>query len=49
MKKIACLSAVAACVLAVSAGTAFAGQSTVSAGYAQGDFKALLTKPTVST
>ncbi|MDW5897982.1 outer membrane protein OmpX, partial [Klebsiella pneumoniae] len=27
MKNIACLSAVAACVLAVSAGTAFAGQS----------------------
>ncbi|PHY80919.1 outer membrane protein OmpX (plasmid) [Serratia marcescens] len=44
MKKIACLSAVAACVLAVSAGTAFAGQSTVSAGYAQGDFQGVANK-----
>lgn len=44
MKKIACLSAVAACVLAVSAGTAFAGQSTVSAGYAQGDLQGVVNK-----
>ncbi|MBI6137560.1 outer membrane protein OmpX [Serratia plymuthica] len=44
MKKIACLSAVAACVLAVTAGTAFAGQSTVSAGYAQGDFQGVANK-----
>lgn len=44
MKKIACLSAVAACVLAVSAGTAFAGQSTVSAGYAQGDLQGVANK-----
>lgn len=36
MKKIACLSAVA-CVLAVSMGSAVAGDSTVSVGYAQGD------------
>ncbi|MFN2994037.1 outer membrane protein OmpX [Serratia plymuthica] len=44
MKKIACLSAVAACVLAVTAGTAFAGQSTVSAGYAQGDLQGVANK-----
>jgi outer membrane protein X len=44
MKKIACLSAVAACVFAVSAGTAFAGQSTVSAGYAQGDLQGVANK-----
>lgn len=36
MKKIACLSALT-CVLAVAAGSATAGESTVSAGYAQGD------------
>ncbi|MGM3174275.1 outer membrane protein OmpX [Dickeya lacustris] len=36
MKKIACLSALA-CVLAISAGSAVAGDSTVSLGYAQGD------------
>lgn len=44
MKKIACLSAVAACVLAVTAGTAFAGQSTVSAGYSQGDLQGVANK-----
>ncbi|OMQ25752.1 outer membrane protein OmpX [Serratia oryzae] len=44
MKKIACLSAVAACVLAVSAGSAFAGESTVSAGYAHGDFQGVANK-----
>ncbi|EFE93766.1 outer membrane protein OmpX [Serratia odorifera] len=44
MKKIACLSAVAACVLAVTAGTAFAGQSTVSGGYAQGDLQGVANK-----
>ncbi|ATA18686.1 MAG: outer membrane protein OmpX [Gibbsiella quercinecans] len=44
MKKIACLSAVAACVLAMSAGSAFAGESTVSAGYAQGDFQGVANK-----
>ncbi|AVJ16875.1 outer membrane protein OmpX [Serratia rhizosphaerae] len=44
MKKIACLSAVAACVLAVTAGTAFAGQSTVTGGYAQGDFQGVANK-----
>ncbi|VTR17118.1 Outer membrane protein X precursor [Serratia fonticola] len=44
MKKIACLSAVAACVLAVTAGTAFAGESTVSAGYAQGDLQGVANK-----
>lgn len=43
MKKIACLSAVA-CVLAVSAGSALAGQSTVSAGYAQGDAQGVVNK-----
>lgn len=44
MKKIACLSAVAACVLAVTAGSAFAGQSTVSGGYAMGDFQGVVNK-----
>lgn len=44
MKKIACLSAVAACALAVTAGTAFAGDSTVSAGYAMGDFQGVVNK-----
>ncbi|RLM25789.1 outer membrane protein OmpX [Brenneria alni] len=43
MKKIACLSALA-CVLAVSAGSALAGQSTVSAGYAQGDAQGVANK-----
>ncbi|KAA9000617.1 outer membrane protein OmpX [Affinibrenneria salicis] len=43
MKKIACLSALA-CVLAVSAGSALAGQSTVSAGYAQGDAQGVVNK-----
>ncbi|MEH2920332.1 outer membrane protein OmpX [Samsonia erythrinae] len=43
MKKIACLS-VLACVLAVGAGSAFAGQSTVSAGYAQGDAQGVKNK-----
>ena len=42
MKKIACLSALA-CVLAVSAGSAMA-QSTVSAGYAQGDAQGVANK-----
>ncbi|ANI28613.1 membrane protein [Yersinia entomophaga] len=44
MKKIACLSAVAACVLAVSAGSAFAGQSTVTGGYAQSDYQGVANK-----
>ncbi|MBI0238918.1 outer membrane protein OmpX [Yersinia pestis subsp. pestis] len=44
MKKIACLSAVAACVLAVTAGSAFAGQSTVSGGYAQSDYQGVANK-----
>lgn len=43
MKKIACLSALA-CVFAVSAGSAFAGQSTVTAGYAQGDAQGVVNK-----
>ncbi|WP_131865142.1 outer membrane protein OmpX [Biostraticola tofi] len=43
MKKIACLSALA-CVLAVAAGSASAGQSTVSAGYAQGDAQGVVNK-----
>ncbi|WP_409308902.1 outer membrane protein OmpX [Pectobacterium sp. B1J-3] len=43
MKKIACLSALA-CVLAVSAGSAMAGQSTVTAGYAQGDAQGVVNK-----
>ncbi|ACS86171.1 MULTISPECIES: outer membrane protein OmpX [Musicola] len=43
MKKIACLSALA-CVLAVSAGSAMAGQSTVSLGYAQGDAQGVMNK-----
>ncbi|MGL9760495.1 MAG: outer membrane protein OmpX [Symbiopectobacterium sp.] len=43
MKKIACLSALAY-VFAVSAGSAFAGQSTVSAGYAQGDARGVVNK-----
>ncbi|MFP1722462.1 outer membrane protein OmpX [Lonsdalea quercina] len=43
MKKIACLSALA-CVLAVSAGSAMAGESTVSAGYAQGDAQGVMNK-----
>ena len=43
MKKIACLSALA-CVLAVGAGSAFAGQSTVTAGYAQGDAQGVQNK-----
>ncbi|MGM7904045.1 outer membrane protein OmpX [Yersinia enterocolitica] len=44
MNKIACLSAVAACVLAVTAGSAFAGQSTVSGGYAQSDYQGVANK-----
>ncbi|MFC3395962.1 outer membrane protein OmpX [Brenneria rubrifaciens] len=43
MKKIACLSALA-CVLAVGTGSALAGQSTVSAGYAQGDAQGVVNK-----
>ncbi|MEI7377186.1 outer membrane protein OmpX [Dickeya chrysanthemi] len=43
MKKIACLSALA-CVLAVSAGSAVAGESTVSLGYAQGDAQSQMNK-----
>ncbi|WJV68513.1 outer membrane protein OmpX [Pectobacteriaceae bacterium CE70] len=43
MKKIACLSALA-CVLAASAGSAVAGQSTVSLGYAQGDMQGVINK-----
>ncbi|AHF73121.1 outer membrane protein X [Candidatus Sodalis pierantonius str. SOPE] len=43
MKKIACLSALA-CVLAVAAGSATAGESTVSAGYAQGDLQGVANK-----
>ncbi|NKI73271.1 outer membrane protein OmpX [Dickeya sp. CFBP 2040] len=43
MKKIACLSALA-CVLAVSAGSAVAGESTVSLGYAQGDAQGVQNK-----
>lgn len=44
MKKNACFSAVVACLFAVSAGNAFAGQSTVSAGYAQGDLQGVANK-----
>ncbi|AJI96167.1 outer membrane protein X [Yersinia ruckeri] len=44
MKKIACLSAVAACVLAVSVGSAFAGESTVTGGYAQSDLQGVANK-----
>ncbi len=43
MKKIACLSALA-CVLAVSAGSAFAGTSTVTGGYAQSDMQGVQNK-----
>lgn len=43
MKKIACLSALA-CVLAVAAGSAAAGEATVSAGYAQGDAQGVVNK-----
>ncbi|MBT9433366.1 outer membrane protein OmpX [Candidatus Sodalis endolongispinus] len=43
MKKIACLSALA-CVLAVAAGSASAGEITVSAGYAQGDLQGVVNK-----
>ncbi|XBS71033.1 outer membrane protein OmpX [Acerihabitans sp. KWT182] len=43
MKKIACLSALA-CVLAVTAGSAIAGDSTVSLGYAQGDMQGVINK-----
>ncbi|MEH0835019.1 outer membrane protein OmpX [Pectobacterium cacticida] len=43
MKKIAYLSALA-CVLTVGAGSAFAGQSTVTAGYAQGDAQGVYNK-----
>ncbi|MEC5320824.1 outer membrane protein OmpX [Brenneria populi subsp. brevivirga] len=43
MKKIVCLSAVA-CLLGISAGSVFAGQSTVSAGYAQGDAQGVVNK-----
>ncbi|QTF08882.1 outer membrane protein OmpX [Brenneria izadpanahii] len=43
MKKIVCLSAVA-CLLSISAGSAIAGQSTVSAGYAQGDAQGVVNK-----
>ncbi|MBK4716696.1 MULTISPECIES: outer membrane protein OmpX [Tenebrionibacter/Tenebrionicola group] len=43
MKKIACLSALA-CVLAVSAGSAFAGNATVSGGYAQSDYQGVASK-----
>ncbi|CNL68284.1 outer membrane protein X [Yersinia frederiksenii] len=44
MNKITCLSAVAACVLAVTAGSAFAGESTVSGGYAQSDYQGVANK-----
>ncbi len=43
MKKIAFLSALA-CVLAVTAGSATAGDSTVTAGYAQGDAQGIINK-----
>ncbi|TKI07436.1 outer membrane protein OmpX [Martelella alba] len=43
MKKIACLSALA-CVLSVTAGSAMAGDSTVSIGYAQGDAQGIINK-----
>lgn len=43
MNKIACLSALA-CVLAVAAGSASAGESTVTAGYAQGDMQGVINK-----
>lgn len=43
MKKIACLSALAA-VLAVSAGSAVAGTSTVTGGYAQSDMQGVVNK-----
>ncbi|HEY0209787.1 outer membrane protein OmpX [Acerihabitans sp.] len=43
MNKIACLSALA-CVLAVTAGSATAGESTVTAGYAQGDMQGVINK-----
>jgi len=41
MKKIACLSAVVACLVA---GSAFAGQSTVTGGYAQADYQGVANK-----
>lgn len=44
MKRITCLTAVAACVLAVTAGSVFAGQSTVSGGYAQSDYQGVANK-----
>lgn len=43
MKKIVCLSALA-CLLGIGASSAFAGQSTVSAGYAQGDAQGVVNK-----
>ncbi|MEG3134474.1 outer membrane protein OmpX [Rouxiella sp. T17] len=43
MKKIACLSALA-CVVALSTSSAFAGTSTVTGGYAQGDAQGVLNK-----
>ena len=43
MNKIACLSALA-WVLAVSAGSAFAGDATVSGGYAQSDMQGIANK-----
>lgn len=43
MKKIACLSALA-CVLAVSAGSAVAGNVTLSGGYAQSDMQGVANK-----
>ena len=43
MKKIACLS-VLACVLAATTGSAIAGDSTVTAGYAQGDAQGIINK-----
>lgn len=44
MKKMTCLSTLVACVLAVSAGSVFAGESTVSGGYAQGDAQGVVNK-----
>ncbi|MFZ4834610.1 outer membrane protein OmpX [Rouxiella sp. Mn2063] len=43
MKKIACLSALA-CLVALGSSSAFAGTSTVTGGYAQGDMQGVVNK-----
>jgi len=43
MKKIACLSALA-CLVALGSSSAFAGTSTVTGGYAQGDLQGVVNK-----